>query len=49
MKLKKIYGEGAEDGKQGMPSLRKLEYLINYRPNTKLDEILKIMLKKKKV
>ena len=49
IKLKKIYGEGAEDGKQGMPSLKKLEHLINYRPNTKLDEILKIIFKKKKV
>ena len=49
IKLKKVYGEGAEDGKQGMPSLKKLEHLINYRPKTKLDEILNIILKTKNI
>ena len=47
IKLKKIYGKGAEDGKQGMPSLKKLKMLINYIPNTKLDKILKIILNSK--
>ena len=49
IKLKKIYGEGAEDGKQGIPSLKKLKSLVNYTPKTKLDEILKIILKTRNI
>lgn len=41
IKLNKVYGEGAEDCKQGLPSLKKLQKLINYKPDTKLDKILK--------
>ena len=40
IKLNKVYGEGAEDCNQGLPSLKKLESLINYKPSTDLDKIL---------
>ena len=32
IKLKKIYGEGAEDGNQGIPSLKSLNYLLIIHP-----------------
>ena len=41
IRLNKIYGSGAEDCKQGLPCLKKLQNLINYKPNTNLDNILK--------
>ena len=40
IKLNKVYGKGAEDCNQGLPSLKKLQALINYKPNTNLDKIL---------
>ena len=49
VKLKKIYGDGAEDGRQGMPSLKKLKSLINYKPRTKLTKILEIIFKSRDI
>lgn len=40
IKLNKVYGEGAEDCNQGLPNLKKLNSLINYKPNTSLNKIL---------
>ena len=39
--LKKVYGDGFEDCKQRIPSVKKLEKIIKYRPSTKLNTILK--------
>ena len=41
IRLNKIYGSGAEDCDQGLPCLKKLQNLINYKPKTNLDNILK--------
>ena len=46
IKLNKIYGDGAEDCNQGLPCLKKLESLIDYKPNTNLDKILKKIIDK---
>ena len=39
--LKKVYGDGFEDCKQRIPSVKKLEKIIKYIPSTKLNTILK--------